>query len=131
MSFSAGSLAAGTSTNFYVVLAPAFGSIGLTNVATVSANTSDLNLANNMAQSVVSALVAAPAVLSGSVSNHQFELTILAQANLKYVIEASTNLSTWVSLSTNTASGAGTIKYVDTTTPAPKARYYRTVRVLP
>jgi uncharacterized repeat protein (TIGR01451 family) len=131
VTLNAGNLAAGASTNLSVVLVPSFGILNLTNTARAGANESDLNLANNFASSIVSAIVATPATLSGSVSNHQFELTVLAEPNLKYIIQASTNLSTWVSLSTNTASPGGTIKYVDATTPAPKTRYYRAVRALP
>jgi hypothetical protein len=131
VSFNAGTLASGGSTNFSVVLVPTLGNLSLTNVATVAANESDLNLVNNSVQSVVATLVVTPATLSGSLNNHQFELTVVAEPNLRYIIQASTNLSTWIPLSTNTASAAGTIKYIDATSPAPKQRYYRVVRVLP
>ena len=131
VTFSAGTLASGASTNFSVVLVPTLGNLSLTNLATVGANESDLNLANNSVQSVVSTLVVTPATLSGAVISNQFELTVIAEPNLRYVIQASADLSTWVSLSTNTASAGGTIKYIDTTSPAPTRRYYRAVRVLP
>ena len=43
-----------------------------------------------------------------------------------YVIQASTNLTSWVSLST-TSSATGTFTFTDTTTPAPQQRFYRTL----
>jgi hypothetical protein len=75
--------------------------------------------------------MAAPAILSGSFVNGQFRLTITAQAGLMYAIQVSTNLASWVSLSTNTAPSSGTIKFTDTTSPSPKVRFYRTKRLIP
>jgi hypothetical protein len=55
----------------------------------------------------VSVVNPAPVNLSGaSVSNGQFTFNYTADAGLSYVIESSSNLTDWVSLSTNVASGS-------------------------
>jgi hypothetical protein len=52
---------------------------------------------------------------------------VTGQPNTVYVVQASTDLTSWVSLSTN-SSATGTFTFTDTTTPAPQQRFYRTVR---
>jgi uncharacterized repeat protein (TIGR01451 family) len=68
-----------------------------------------------------------PASLSGSFFGGQFQLTVTAPSNYTYVVQGSTNLTSWVSLSTNT-NPTGTFNFIDTTTPAPQQRFYRTLR---
>jgi hypothetical protein len=65
--------------------------------------------------------------LSGSFSGGYFQLTVAGQPNAVYVVQASTDLISWVSLSTN-SSASGTFTFTDTTTPAPQQRFYRTLR---
>ena len=120
-----GSLAAGASATVIIVLElPVAG--GVTNTATRAGNEVDLNPANNSARSVTTVVIPIPATLSGSVSDGEFHLIVTAQPGFTYVIEGSTNLASWVSLSTNTASPGGTIKFTDTSSPSFSQRFYRT-----
>lgn len=100
-----------------------------TSTATVACDQTDLNTANNTAvtETVVSAPVAA--TLTGVLTNNEFRLTVTAQPYSQYIIQASADLAAWINLSTNTASGGGTIKYVDTNLPSFQRKYYRTERV--
>jgi uncharacterized repeat protein (TIGR01451 family) len=121
---SLGSLAAGASANVIIVTMPSLGG-SILNSVNVAANEEDLIPANNSAQATTTVTV--PATLSGSFSGGYFQLTVTGESNAKYVVQASTNLTSWVSLSTNT-SATGTFTFIDTTTPAPQQRYYRTFR---
>jgi hypothetical protein len=70
--------------------------------------------------------------LSGKIlATREFELTVIAQPGEQYIILASTNLSSWIPIATQTASGAGVIKFTDTASATLKARYYRTQHVIP
>jgi len=68
-----------------------------------------------------------PATLNGFVSGGQFHLTVTAAPNYVYVVQGSTNLTSWDSLGTFTNT-TGTFTFIDATTPAPDSRFYRTVR---
>jgi hypothetical protein len=68
-----------------------------------------------------------PTTLSGVFTNGHFQVTVTCQPGFVYVLQGSTNLTSWVSLSTNTNT-TGTFTYTDTTTPTPQLRYYRTLR---
>jgi len=65
--------------------------------------------------------------LSGAFSGGFFQLTVTGQPNAQYIVQGSSNLTSWVSLST-TSSPTGTFTYTDTTTPTPQLRFYRTLR---
>jgi uncharacterized repeat protein (TIGR01451 family) len=119
-----GSLAAGASANVTIVTMPSLAG-SLLNSVNVTANEEDLVPANNSAQATTTVTV--PATLSGSFSGGYFQLTVTGQPNTPYVVQASTNLTSWVSLSTNT-SATGTFTFIDTATPAPQLRFYRTLR---
>jgi hypothetical protein len=97
----------------------------LLNAVNVAANEEDLVPANNSAQATTTVYV--PASLGGTFSGGYFQLTVTGQPNAVYVVQASTNLTSWVSLSTNT-SATGTFTFIDPTTPAPQQRFYRTLR---
>lgn len=125
-----GSLAAGATVKTIIVLKPSAGG-NITGTASVGGKQADLNLANNSAQTVTAVIQPVPAVLSGSYASNHFHLVVTAEPNLVYVIQASSNLTSWVSLSTNTASTAGVIKYTDPSSPSPNRRFYRTVWVAP
>jgi len=131
IAFNVGSLPAGSGTVLTVVLAPTFSGV-ITNVSTVRAIEADLNTANNTARTTATVSSPVPPVLSGfiTLSNAQFHLTVTGEPGLAYIVQGSTNLSSWISLATNTATN-GTIKYIDTAFPNFKYRFYRAVRQLP
>jgi len=120
-----GSLAAGGSANVIIVTVPSVAG-SLTNGVNVAGSEEDLNPANNWAQAATTVYPPVPASLSGAISGGYFQLTVNGQPNALYVIQASTNLTSWVSLST-TSSATGTFTFTDTTTPAPQQRFYRTL----
>jgi len=119
-----GSLAAGGSAKVSIVTLPSLGG-SLLNSVNVAGSEEDLNPANNSAQATTTATVTASVI--GSFSAGYFQLTVTGQPNVAYVIQASTNLTSWVPLSTNTST-TGTFTFIDTTTPAPQVRFYRTLR---
>jgi uncharacterized repeat protein (TIGR01451 family) len=119
-----GNLAVGASAKVIIVTMPsAAGS--LLNAVNVVANEEDLVPANNSAQGTTTVYV--PAILSGVFSGGFFQLTVTGQPDAQYIVQASSNLTSWVSLST-TSSPTGTFTYTDTTTPTPQLRFYRTLR---
>jgi hypothetical protein len=120
-----GNIAAGGVANVTIVTMPSLGG-SLVNSVNIAANEEDLTPANNSAQTTT--IVSAPARLSGSyTTNGQFQLTVVAQSGFAYEVQGSTNLTSWVSLSTN-SSATGTFTFIDTSTPAPQRRFYRTLR---
>ncbi len=121
-----GSLPAGGTAQVTIVVVPSVAGT-LSNSVSVMANEEDLNPANNSAQTRTTVIAFLPASLTGSIVSNQFHLTVMAQPNFTYVVQGSTNLTSWVSLSTNT-NPTGTFNYVDKTTPAPQVRFYRTMR---
>ena len=56
--------------------------------------------------------------------------SVTARPGYVYRVQGSSNLTSWVSLSTN-SSTTGTFNFIDTTTPAPHQRFYRTQRLTP
>ena len=68
-----------------------------------------------------------PTTLSGVFTNGYFHVTVTCQAGFFYVLQGSTNLTSWASLSTN-SNTTGTFTFTDTTTPALQQRFYRTQR---
>jgi uncharacterized repeat protein (TIGR01451 family) len=110
--------------------------VGLaTDTAFVSGNETDLNLVDNSVSATASVLPILPAHLSGVLSqgNHQFQITLVGQPDLSYIIQASTNLTGtsifWKSLSTNTAAGDGSFQFTDTNAPGMPQRFYRAIVV--
>jgi hypothetical protein len=97
------------------------------NIASASAFETDLNLANNTAQFNVSVISPTIARLSAGLNGGQVEITVSGEPNVPYILQGSTNLISWVSLTTN-SSAAGTFKYADPNSQALSARYYRAVR---
>jgi subtilisin-like proprotein convertase family protein len=76
-------------------------------------------------------LVPIPATLTGSVVSNEFVLIVTAQGGLTYSIERSTNLTSWVSLSTNLVKIDGTFKFSDPESTNVTQRYYRAKRLAP
>ncbi|HWQ92939.1 MAG TPA: hypothetical protein VN673_14780, partial [Clostridia bacterium] len=128
--WSIGGLDSGSVASVQLVLKPTLaGSFTVSAVA--GSGAVDLNQANNVGESVLNVLEAAPAVIEGSMVGGEFRLTMTAEPNLTYLIQASPDLVTWTTLDIVVASPGGTIKYADTNTPSFSSRYYRAVRVLP
>lgn len=65
-------------------------------------------------------LSVAPGASGGAVT-----LTLTGQVGQVYVIQASTNLTTWTAISTNSASVEGTLQFTDTNASSFNKRYYR------
>ena len=119
-----GSLAAGSAAQVIILTTPSTAG-SLVNSVNVTANEEDLAPANNSAQGTTTAY--GPATLSGAFAGSHFRLTVTARPNYVYDIQGSTNLASWVTLGT-TNNTTGTFNFTDTTTPAPRQRYYRTLR---
>ena len=68
-----------------------------------------------------------PVILAGSVSNGQFHVKGTAQPGLTYVLQGSSNLTSWVALSTITVPDSGSFDFTDTTSPTAQIRFYRTL----
>lgn len=104
----------------------------LVNSVSVSAVETDLNPANNTAQTTTVVLVPAPAILGDVVVTNgivQFNLT--GEPNFNYSIEASTDLMAWVSIGSGTTAANGTLKFTDLNAPAFGYRFYRSVALNP
>jgi uncharacterized repeat protein (TIGR01451 family) len=121
-------LTVGETATISFVTVPSFSGPAL-DTASVSANETDLNSADNSASSSVTVLNLVPPQLSGDIikANNQFELTLKGQPNLAYIIQGSTNLTSWTSISTNVADSTGTIVFTDTSSSGLKQRFYRAI----
>lgn len=129
ITWSAFDMAVDASASLSLTVAPSLAGTFL-NVATISGNITDLNPANNSPQVFAQAISPSPATLTGTVTNGYFLLTVNAQAGLNYMVQASTNLNSWVSLGIYTATN-GSFTVHDNSSPALRTRYYRTVRQIP
>ncbi len=128
--FALGALNVGSSATAVFTVTPTIAGT-VSNLASIAANEVDLYLGNNSAQT--STLVqSAPAARLGSaavLSNGSFQLVLSGQAGATYRIDASTNLTTWVAVSTNTAGGNGMFIFTDTAAASYQSRFYRAVRL--
>src|SRR4030095_13842106 len=101
------------------------------NTVNITGNETDLNAGNNVASASTTVTTPAPATFSdGAVTNRQVQFTLTGHANTLYVIQSSTNLTSWTPILTNSTSGAGILKFVDSGVLGYTQRYYRAVRVL-
>jgi len=125
-----GSLAAGNQATLTVVVTPTQAG-AIANTFTVTANETDLNLANSTAQVMTMVTNPSLAHLAGTVvpTNGYFQLTLTGQPGQTHAIEVSTNLFGWIKVHTNTTAGNGTFKFTDTNAPSFKYRFYRAVRL--
>lgn len=131
VTFNLGTLSSSASASASIQVSPAFGG-SLINSATVGGAESDLSTVNNTAQTTTTVLVPLRATLSGVVvTNAELQFTLTGDPGMSYVIQGSTNLTTWTPLSTNTAAVNGTIKFTDSNAPGFNQRFYRAVRVIP
>jgi hypothetical protein len=60
-----------------------------------------------------------------SLANGNKKITFAGIPGYSYLVQASTNLAVWVSISTNTAAGNGLFNYTDNSATNYPARYYR------
>jgi hypothetical protein len=60
-------------------------------------------------------------------SDGSFTLVLTGQPEQSYVIQASTNLTSWIPVSTNTASGIGKFIFTDANVSSFGQRFYRAV----
>ena len=95
-----------------------------TNTATVTNATGSVAGVTN----TVTVLNAAPFFLKFAYQADNLDLTLEGQAGQNYIIQVSTNLITWTSVSTNTAVGAGQFTFTNSLTNAP-ARFYRALHL--
>jgi hypothetical protein len=80
------------------------GPIMLTNSVTVNANAFEAGFNNSVAASGVFTILPSIFFTASAFSNGVFQLQLSATPNQTYVLQASTNLTKWVSVSTNTPS---------------------------
>lgn len=99
----------------------------LLNYAAVSATTSDANPADDFVSTNLMASTLARPQLSGSLvgGNRQFQFFISDPSLQAYVVEASTNLVTWVPIYTNPSPATTTTIFPDTSTTNYQYRFYR------
>src|SRR5205807_1686336 len=113
LTFNLGGINAGAGATATVQLSPSIAGT-FSNVVTVAANEADLDLSNNKAVSVTTALTPLAPHLTIERAGIQFDVTITAQPGQVYVLQASTNLVSWTPVATNTAPSNGTIKITTT-----------------
>lgn len=130
LTWNVGNLAAGASASLALVTSPAQGG-NFINVASVSGAVTDQNPGNDSSQINVTVTVPIRTVLSGTITNGLFQLTVAAPANNIYVIQASPDLNLWLPVSTNSPAADGTITFIDPRSPSGSTRFYRAVQLSP
>jgi uncharacterized repeat protein (TIGR01451 family) len=100
----------------------------IVNTATVSAASSELYLAESAITDSTTVVAAPPSpTLTATNLAGGLQLTLAGEPGEKYAIQISSNLTTWTSVFSNTASvGSGSFIYTDVYTNA-SARFYRAV----
>lgn len=68
---------------------------------------------------------------NGVVIGSQAQFTLRGRPNTAYAIHATTNLTAWTPLLTNTTAGNGVFQFTDPLAAGRDRRFYRSVRVLP
>jgi uncharacterized repeat protein (TIGR01451 family) len=121
-----GTLSAGATVTVTLVASPSQ-SGNFISSASVAGNITDLNPANNAASAAT--LVKAVSQFSGFFSNGLFQVTISDQGGTVYAVAASTNLTSWTYISTNTVPHNGLLTIPDPNTPSFKRRFYRALRL--
>jgi uncharacterized repeat protein (TIGR01451 family) len=126
-----GSLAASATATATIRVVPEFGGT-LVNSATVSGSGFDLNVVNNTDQTTTTVIIPVRVSLTEvTYTNAQVQFTLVGDPGMTYVVQGSTNLTTWTALSTNTAAAGGTVKFTDTSAASFPLRFYRAVRLIP
>jgi uncharacterized repeat protein (TIGR01451 family) len=130
VTFNLGSLPAGSNITFTITVSAAMQGVYNTS-ASVIADQTDLNPADNTASLATAVTTASPATLSGaSYSNGVFTVTVTGPPG-KYVFQGSPDLAAWTSISTNTMPGSGTMQLTDPNAGTFQRRYYRVYLVGP
>jgi uncharacterized repeat protein (TIGR01451 family) len=125
VTFNLGALSAGASASASLSLLPSQYGL-LTNTITVASQETDLNPANNSAQSVTDVL----GLSIRQAANGQYQLTVAGAPGQTYVIQSSPDLSSWTPVSTNTAEAGGPIVFPITPQSASRA-FYRVLQPAP
>jgi len=87
-----------------------------------------LSFIMNMSDTNLTLVTAAPQPCLGSLvysTNGEFQFQLTGQIGSNYVIQASTNLTTWIRLATNAISGSGSFLFNDPSATNFSQRYYR------
>ena len=95
----------------------------LNSAVATNANGSPASAANT-----VTVIPAAPFFLQATNISQDLRLTLEGSAGQNYILQVSTNLTTWTSLSTNTATGIGVFTLTNGFTNGP-ARFYRALHL--
>jgi uncharacterized repeat protein (TIGR01451 family) len=112
-----------------VVIQVIAGSSGnIVNSATVSTASTDLYLADSTAVNSTTVITPPPSFLVATNIAGGLQLTLRGQAGQNYGIQVSTNLISWASIATNTASSNGNFTFLASKTNSP-ARFYRAIRL--
>jgi uncharacterized repeat protein (TIGR01451 family) len=123
INWNVGTLAIGAGSQLAITIQP--NTVGnLNNYATVSATTPDANSDNDFASVAVDVVVPTPPQLSGGYvgGDGAFQFTVTSQPGTTNIIQASTNLMTWVPIYTNT----GSFIYTNLDSTNYPIRFYRT-----
>lgn len=127
VTFNLGNLDSGATATASILASPALAGIA-SNVVSVLANELDVDPANNLAFVLTTVVAPLPAALTISPTNAQFLLVLTGEPGQTYVIQASSNFSSWVPIYTDVAAG-GTVKFTTTDAQNFQYRFYRAVRV--
>ncbi len=125
VTFNLGALSVGASATASLSVVPRHYGL-LTNTLTVASQETDLNPANNSAQSVTAVL----GLSIRPVLNGQYQLTVASAPGQTYVIQSSSDLSSWTPVSTNTA-GAGSPIVFPVSPQSASHAFYRVVLAAP
>ncbi len=124
-------IAAGGSATATVLTVAELGGTLLNRVSVTSAAETDLQPANNVAETTLQVFGVERSVLSGALEGADFAISYNAQPSFSYVLQGSTNLIDWSGVSTNVCPPAGVIKIVLPLSGNGSGQFYRSLRVLP
>ena len=94
---------------------------------TVSAFAADTNFYNSIVVSALFTVQPLYFTAAGFLTNQQFQLGFMGVAGSNYVLQASTNLTTWTPLSTNTAA-TNWFNFLDPNATNFPYRFYRVLQ---
>jgi hypothetical protein len=123
-------MASGSIVSFTVTVNASFPGI-YDSMATITADQTDLNPANNTATQANTVISPTPAHLSGAgYTNGTFALTVQGIPG-SYVLQASPDLTNWTSISTNIVPSLGILQITDPYAGSYQRRYYRISFIVP
>jgi len=105
------------------------GAFTLSSTAVVSANAFEPGFVDSVAASAAFTVTSAGSYFTtpGIYQNGVFQMTMSGVAGDTYVLQATTNFSTWISLETNVP-GMGTFNWIDTNAANYPLRFYRVIQ---